>query len=124
MAGFGSDRTRFQSAAEFQRYCGVAPVKEKSGGRVWIHWRWNAPRFLRQTLIEWAGQSILYCDWAHAYYDQQKGRGKRHWMIVRALAFKWVRILWKCWRTHQPYDEARYLKALAQRQSPLVSHAA
>jgi transposase len=123
LAGFGTDRTRYQSATEFQRYSGVAPVKEKSGGRVWIHWRWNAPRFLRQSLIEWAGQSILYCQWARTYHQQQKNRGKRHWMILRALAFKWVRILWKCWTTRQPYDEARYLRAFIKQKSPLMAHA-
>ena len=124
LAGFGTDRSRYQSAAEFLRYSGVAPVKEKSGGRIWIHWRWNAPRFLRQSLIEWAGQSILYCSWAKAYYQQQKAKGKRHWMILRALAFKWVRILWKCWTTYQPYEEARYLQSLIKRKSLLVHDAA
>lgn len=123
LVGFGTDRTRYTDATEFLRYSGVAPVKEKSGGRVWIHWRWNAPRFLRQSLIEWAGQSTLYCSWAKAYYDQQKARGKRHWAIVRALAFKWVRILWKCWTSRQPYDESRYLQSLIKRNSSLVPHA-
>jgi transposase len=122
LAGFGTDRTRYQSATEFLRYSGVAPVKEKSGPRVWIHWRWNAPRFLRQSLIEWAGQTILYCPWAKAYYQHQKAKGKRHWMILRALAFKWVRILWKCWTTRQPYEEARYLQSLIRHKSPFVPH--
>ena len=124
LAGLGSDRTRYRSANELLRYSGVAPVKEKSGGRVWIHWRWNAPRFLRQTLVEWAGQTVLCCGWARAYYQQQKARGKRHWMILRGLAFKWIRILWKCWSTNQPYDEARYLRALAKRNSSLLIDAA
>lgn len=123
LVAFGTDRARFASATELQCYSGVAPVREKSGGRVWVHWRWNAPWFIRQTLIEWAGQSILYCGWARAYYDQQKTKGKRHWAIVRALAFKWLRILWKCWATRTPYNEARYLKALQQRQSPLLATA-
>ena len=69
LVGFGTDRTRCTDATEFLRYGGVAPVKERSGGRVWIHWRWNAPRFLRQSLIEWAGQSTLYCAWANAKPD-------------------------------------------------------
>lgn len=123
LVGFGADRSRYSDASELLRYSGVAPVKEKSGGRVWIHWRWNAPRFLRQSLIEWAGQTIKYSSWATAYYTQQKKAGKRHWAILRALAFKWIRILWKCWTTRQPYDEARYLAALQKRNSPL-SHAA
>lgn len=123
LAGFGTDRTRYASAAEFQRYSGVAPVKEKSGGRIWIHWRWNAPRFLRQTLIEWAGQSILYCAWAKEYYSQKKAQGKRHWAILRALAFKWVRVLWKCWKTNKAYNEAHYLRALIKYKSPFAIHA-
>src|SRR5688500_3077085 len=123
LAGFGTHRDRYPDVNAFLRYSGVAPVKEKSGGRVWIHWRWNAPRFLRQSLIEWAGQSTLYCPWAKAYYQQQKARGKRHWSILRALAFKWVRILWKCWRDRRPYSEECYVQALQRKNSPLISYA-
>ena len=120
VVAFGTDRSRYPSAEALQRYSGVAPVKEKSGGRVWVHWRWNAPRFLRQTLIEWAGQTVLHCAWARAYYEAQKKRGKRHWAILRVLAFIWVRILWKCWQTRTPYQEAIYVAALRRRGSKLV----
>jgi len=47
-----------------------------------------------------------------------KAKGKSHHVILRALAFKWVRILWKCWQSRTPYDEARYLKQLLARRSP------
>jgi hypothetical protein len=40
---------------------------------------------------------------------------------ARALAFKWIRILYRCWVTHTPYDESRYLKALQLRGSPLLA---
>ena len=120
LVAFGTDRTRYSCAADLHKYSGVAPVKEKSGGRVWIHWRWNAPTFLRQTFIEWAGQTVVYCPWAKNYYDQQKAKGKNHWSILRSLAFIWIRILWKCWQTHTPYNEALYLEALRKRQSPLL----
>jgi transposase len=123
LVAFGTDRSRYPSAGAMQRYSGVAPVKEKSGGRVWVHWRWNAPWFLRQTLIEWAGQTVLYCDWARAYYEAQKKRGKRHWAILRSLAFIWLRILWKCWQSRTPYQEATYLAALRRRGSKLVPSA-
>jgi hypothetical protein len=39
---------------------------------------------------------------------------------VRALAFKWVRILYRCWQTRTPYDESKYLEALRRRGSPLL----
>jgi len=120
LVAFGTDRTRYSRAADLQKYSGLAPVKEKSGGRTWIHWRWNAPWFLRQTFIEWAGQTVVYCPWAKTYYDRQKAKGKNHWSILRSLAFIWIRILWKCWQTRTPYNETLYLEALRKRQSPLL----
>lgn len=42
---------------------------------------------------------------------------------VRALAFKWIRILCRCWQTHTPYNEAVYLNALNRRGSPLINQA-
>ena len=63
---------------------------------------------------------MLYCPWARAYYEQHKQRGKRHWSILRSLAFIWLRILWKCWQTRTPYNEAHYLAALRQRGSKLI----
>ncbi|MBI3191106.1 MAG: IS110 family transposase, partial [Pedosphaera parvula] len=96
----------------------VAPVREKSGQSLWTHWRWLAPVFLRQTLVEWAGQTVCYSAWAKVYYQRMKAKGKGHHAILRALAFKWIRILWKCWQTRTPYDEVRYLKQLVHRKSP------
>jgi transposase len=115
---FGSDRTRYPDAASFQKLAGLAPVREKSGGQLWTHWRWQAPTFLRQSLVEWAGQTVVWCPWAKHYYQRMKAKGKKHHRILRALAFKWVRILWRCWTTHTPYDEARYLETLKRRKSP------
>jgi hypothetical protein len=40
---------------------------------------------------------------------------------VRALAFKWIRILYRCWQTRTPYDESTYLNALKRRGSPLLA---
>ena len=112
---FGTERTRYPEAASLLKYSGLAPVKEKSGGRQWIHWRWQAPRFVRQSLVEWAGQTVVFCDWARAYYQRQKKKGVGHWAILRALAFKWVRVLWRCWQERTPYQEARYVAALQAR---------
>ena len=39
---------------------------------------------------------------------------------VRALAFKWIRILYRCWQTGTRYDESIYLNALRKRGSPLL----
>jgi hypothetical protein len=36
---------------------------------------------------------------------------------VRALAFKWLRIVFRLWKDHVPYDKARYTLALQKRQA-------
>jgi len=121
LVAFGDLLERYPDAAAFQKYAGVAPVREKSGRQVWTHWRWNAPKFLRQSLVEWAGQTVVHCDWANAYYRGHKRAGKQHHAILRSLAFKWIRVLWRCWHDGVPYHEQRYLDALKRRGSPLAS---
>ena len=123
LVAFGEQRERFTSAAEVQKYGGIAPVTQRSGQTTWIHWRWQCPTFLRQTFVEWAAQTINKSYWAGLYYYQQRAKGCSHQAAVRALAFKWIRILYCCWVTHTPYDEAKYLKALQDRGSPLLKMA-
>lgn len=124
LAAFGEQRERFPSATELQRYAGVAPVTEHSGKKHWVHWRWQCPTFLRQTFVEWAAQTINKSFWAGAFYRQQRDKGSSHPTTVRALAYKWIRILHRCWQTRTPYDEATYLNALQRRGSPLLKQIA
>ena len=118
---WGERRERFQNAGQVQRYSGVAPVTQRSGKKSWVHWRWQCPTFVRQTFVEWAAQTVNKSFWAAAFYQQQRAKGCSHQVAVRALAFKWIRILYRCWVTHTPYDESRYLMALQRRGSPLVA---
>jgi transposase len=124
LVAFGEDRERFRSADELQRYAGVAPVTEQSGNSRWVHWRYKCPKFLRQTFVEWAALTIPRSFWAQAFYQQQRARGASHQSALRSLAFKWVRILFRCWQARVPYDESTYLKALQKRRSPLLAAAA
>lgn len=121
LVAFGEDRERFQSAAEMQRYSGVAPVTQRSGNTSWVHWRWACPNFVRQTFVEWAEKTVYRSFWAGAYYRQQRNKGASHHVAVRALAFKWIRILYRCWQSRTPYNETRYLQALQRRGSTLLS---
>jgi transposase len=124
LAALGRDRSRFDSVGAMQEYFGIAPVTERSGRSTWVHWRWSCPKFLRQSIVEWAGMSIRYSCWANAYYRQQRERGKKHHAAIRALSFKWLRIIYRCWKDRRPYDEAKYLLALQQRHSPLLQYIA
>lgn len=120
LAAFGADRSRFCSATEVQEYTGIAPVTERSGNSSWVHWRWAASSFVRQTFHEFAGRSILQSAWARAHYDVQRERGKHHHAAVRSVAFKWIRILFRCWQDRTLYDKDRYIEALERRGSHLV----
>lgn len=121
LTAFGEDRNRFCNAAEVQQYAGIAPVTERSGQKSWVHWRWQCPTFVRQTFVEWAAKTVHSSFWAGAYYQQQRLKGATHQMAIRSLAFKWIRILYRCWKSRTPYNEAFYLKALQRRGSSLVS---
>ena len=98
-------------------FAGSSPVTERSGKPSWGHWRFHCPTFLRQTFVEWAAESIRHAFWARVYYQQQRDQGKAHQAAVRALAFKWLRILFRCWQDRTPYDASVYLNALNRRGS-------
>ena len=120
LVAFGEQRGRFGSAKEIQQYAGIAPVIERSGQKEWVHWRWQCSKFLRQTFIEWSAKTVDRSYWAGLYYHQKRANGTSHQAAVRALAFKWIRILYRCWKNRKPYDEVIYLKALKDRGSPIL----
>ena len=123
-AALGSDRGRWLSADEVACLAGVAPVIERSGQSRWVRWRYFCPKFLRQTFHEYAGESLKHSFWARAYYESQRAKGKSHHAAVRALAYKWVRIIYRCWQTRTAYDEVSYLESLRRKGSPLLTYAA
>lgn len=120
LAALGDNRDRFNSAEEIQNYAGIAPVTERSGQKSWVHWRWQCAKFVRQTFVEWAAKTVNSSYWARLYYQGQREKGKSHQSAIRALAFKWIRIIYRCWKTRTRYDEAKYLLALEARKSPLL----
>jgi transposase len=119
LAAWGSDRSRYTHADEMQKYSGIAPVGVESGKHKSAHFRRACPKFLRQTFHEFANCSRSQSAWAQAFYQMQRDRNKDHHAAVRSLAFKWIRIIFRCWQSRTPYDEQTYLRALAKRGSPL-----
>jgi transposase len=119
LAAFGSRRERFASAHELQSFSGIAPVMQASGKQRWVHFRWACPKFLRQTFHEYAALSTQHCGWARTFYEKQKAKGKGHHAAVRSLAFKWIRILFRCWQSRQAYQEELFLAARQARAVPL-----
>ena len=117
-----AQRSRYQSAAAIQQSSGIAPVTERSSkNQHWVHRRWARPHFVHQSFFEYANQSVLHCPWAKLFLQEQIAKGKKHPTAVRALAFKWQRIMFVCWRDRVAYDETTYLNSLKRRGSPLAS---
>ena len=123
LVAFGEQRTRYRNAAGLQKHPGVAPVAERSGKKHWVHWRWQCPTFLRQTFAEWAAQTTDKSSWAGQYCRQRRAQGCTYQAAARALAFKWVRTLCRCWLAGKPYNEPTYPKALGRRGPPLPKQA-
>ena len=119
-AAFGTDREKFQHAQDVQQMSGIAPVTRRSGKTTVVQIRWACPKFLRQTFHEFARCSTKFSAWAQAYLEMRRAAGTPYQVIIRALAFKWQRILFHCWKNHQPYDEQRYLQRLRDTGSNLV----
>ena len=116
IAALGSQRDRYPTAHEVQCYAGIAPVVATSGKQRWVHWRWACPKFLRQTFHEWALHSIPHSSWAREFYEEQRAKGKSRHAAIRALAFKWIRVLFRCWKERKPYDELVYQRVLSARR--------
>lgn len=122
IAALGTDRDRFENAKQVQCHSGIAPVTKESGQKQIIHHRWACTKFLKQTFHEYAGVSLRKSRWAKAYYEMQLERGKSIHMAKRALAFKWIRIIFRCWKERVPYDEDRYIASLRRSKSPLLAY--
>jgi transposase len=123
LAALGSRRERWQSAQELQCYSGIAPVVERSGNSEQVHFRWACPKFVRQTFHEYALHSIRHSDWAREFYQRKRAHGMDRQAAIRMLAYKWIRIVYRCWKDNIPYDETRYRGALQQR-TPLPASTA
>ena len=117
IAALGSQRDRYDSAYQIQCYSGIAPVVSSSGKKHHVHCRWACPAFLRQTFHEWAQHSMVSSQWARECYERLRKAGKGHNTAVRALAFKWIRILFRCWKDNVLYSELVYARSTANKKS-------
>lgn len=120
IAALGSDRDRYDSAEEVQCHTGIAPVTRRSGKTQHVSRRHACPKFLRQTFHEFADHARKWSAWSKAYYEHKRATGCRHHAAVRALAFKWLRIIFRLWKTRSTYNEATYVQQLHNRNSPLA----
>jgi transposase len=120
LVAFGTNRERFGSATEVSQFYGIAPVVQQSGSTKTVHMRHRCPKFGRQTFHENAACALKKEPWAKCFYEEHKKKhDDKHHQACRALAFKLVRIYFRCWKDRKPYQPDRYLQALQKHGSPL-----
>jgi len=114
-AVFGTRQNNWLSAEDLQRFSGVAPVRKQSGKKNDVRFRRARPIFVHQSVIEFAKCSITFCDWARLLYEHHLNKGKGKFAAIRSVAFKWLRIIFRCWKNNVSYDEIKYLRSLQRK---------
>ena len=82
-----------------------------------VVFRFACDKKLRAAVMDFAGDSRHDNPWAAHVYQQARARGHGHAHAVRILARAWLRVIWRCWQDHTPYDPARhgsYQRLIAQ----------
>lgn len=120
LAAFSLYAPLCENAAAMAALTGMAPVTEQSGKSHKVYRRMRCDHFLRQTFHEFAKESWKHSPWARAYMKDQQQKGKHFHTIVRCLAQKWIRIIWRCYHSDCLYSEEHYIENLRKRGNPLI----
>lgn len=112
LAELGDDRERFASFEHFAAESGVCPVTSESGKHRGVFFRHACNKRLRSAVTTWADNSRHANAWAAAMYRDARARGCDHPHAIRVLARAWLRVLWRCWKNHEPYDIHRHGRAI------------
>ncbi len=106
LAIFGDDRKRAISVDELAALCGVAPVTIASGKTKRVRQRRACDHTFRQALVHFAFNTA-FCDgcWAAHFYQRKRSEGATHYVALRCLAKRWLKILHRIWKDRTTYNE-------------------
>jgi transposase len=114
-AAFEAHVPNCKDAAALSALVGMAPVTEQSGQIRRVYRRLRTDHFLMQSFHEWTKESWKHSVWAKAYVRHQQAHGMPFNTIMRSLAVKWIRIIYRLWKTGEFYDEQRYIQTLVRK---------
>lgn len=113
-AELGDAAGRWHTFRQLQAHAGAVPVTDRSGKHAVVLFRFACNTQFRDAVHQFAQQSLQHSDWARAYYDRCRRRGHRHHHALRALAAKWLKIIFVLWSRGVPYDETHHLATMAR----------
>jgi transposase len=111
LAELGTDRQRFASDQHLAATAGLTPLTYQSGNHKAVTFRWACNHRLRAALTCLADNSRHASAWAAHVYAQARARGCDHPHAVRILARAWLRVIWRAWVDHKPYDPSQHRAA-------------
>lgn len=115
----GEDITQFDTPNGLQCYGGTAPVTRRSGRSEFVVARRLAHNhYLGTAVHQWAFCSLSRSTWAREFYDAKIAAGKSHHSALRALANRWLEILWHCLVKGIHYDETVHIRNRQQALQP------
>lgn len=116
LAEIGDARGRYPTDDALAAAAGISPSTRASGRSHYVAFRRGCNYRLRQALVDFADGSRAGHPWAQDTYTRSRARGHNHAHAVRVLARAWLRIIWRCWTEHTPYDPDRHAAAITARQ--------
>jgi len=118
LAWIGDDRSRFPTAASLQAVAGTVPVTRRSGKTRVVEFRTGCSHPLRSAADDLARQSMRHSGWARAYFQSQMDKGHSAARAYRALANRWMKIVWTLWQRREVYDEAVHVANRSRKGQP------
>ncbi|HEY2640656.1 MAG TPA: IS110 family transposase [Streptosporangiaceae bacterium] len=117
----GEHHEQFSTPNALQCYAGRAPVTRRSGrSEFTVARRPACNHHLGDAVQQWAFCSLTRSAWAREFYQDKISAGKGHHAALRALANRWLEVLWHCLDKGVCYSEAvhaanrsRYLRPAA-----------
>jgi transposase len=116
LAEWGDCRQAYENPDSVAALAGCTPVTKASGKHRAVHFRWACNKRFRVALTTFADNSRHSSPWAANIYNQARAAGKDHPHAIRVLARAWIRVIWRCWLDHTPYDPTKHGAAAALNQ--------
>ena len=108
LSEIGDNRARHSTSASLEAIAGQAPVAVQSGKKKVACFRWACNKNLRSAVGVLADSSRHHNPWAADIYQHARARGHDHPHALRILGRAWLRIIWRLWHDHSPYDPSRH----------------
>jgi transposase len=108
LAEWGDCRPAYDHPEAVAALSGIVPVTKASGKHTTVSFRWACNKRFRAAITLWADNSRHASPWAAKVYADAIARGCDHPHAIRVLARAWVRVIWRCWVDHAPYDPAKH----------------